>query len=92
MKGYTIGLNQVEQSGTKHRVMQYAPKNISELCAFIAAIRPGFKSMYKVFANREQFEYGIPVFDKLIQTPEMQASFVLYQEMAMTALNFAGVS
>ena len=89
--GYTIGINQVEQNGTKHRVMKYAPQNISELCAFIAAIRPGFKSMFSIFANRENFTYDIPIFDNLIQTPEMPASFVLYQEMAMTALNFAGI-
>jgi len=90
-KGYTMGINQVEQNGTKHRMMQYKAKNISELCAFVAAIRPGFKSMYKTFANREQFDYGIPTFDKLIQTEEMPSSFMLYQEMAMAALNFAGV-
>lgn len=90
-KGYTIGINQVEQNGTKHRMMQYKARNISELCAFVAAIRPGFKSMYKTFANREKFDYGIPTFDKLIQTEEMPNSFMLYQEMAMAALNFAGV-
>ncbi len=89
--GATIGINQVEQSGTKHRVIKYAPKNISELCAFIAAIRPGFKSMYNTFANREEFNYGITTFDNLIQTSEMPSSFVLYQEMAMAALNFAGI-
>jgi len=90
-KGYVIGVNQVERRGTKHRVMQYKPQNISELCAFIAAIRPGFKSMYKIFSNRENFTYNIPTFDNLIQTPEMQSSFVLYQEMSMAALNFAGI-
>jgi len=89
--GYTIGINQVEKRGTKHRIMQYKPQNISELTAFIAAIRPGFKSMYKTFANREEFNYGIPIFDNLIQTIEMPSSFVLYQEMVMTALNFAGI-
>jgi DNA polymerase III alpha subunit len=47
--------------------------------------------MYKIFANREEFNYNIPIFDNLIQTPEMPASFILYQEMAMTALNFAGI-
>jgi DNA polymerase III alpha subunit len=90
-KGYTIGINQVEQYSTRFRVKQYKPKNISELCAFVAAIRPGFKSMYRIFANREKFDYGIPTFDKLIQTEDMPNSFMLYQEMAMTALNFAGV-
>lgn len=90
-KGYVVGINQVEKNGTKHRMMQYKAKNISELCAFVAAIRPGFKSMYKIFANREEFDYGIPTFDKLIQTDDMPNSFMLYQEMAMNALNFAGV-
>lgn len=47
-KGCTLGINQVEQPGTASRVGVYAPTNISELCAFIAAIRPGFKSMYKI--------------------------------------------
>lgn len=90
-KGHTLGINQVEQNGTKHRMIQYKAKNISELCAFVAAIRPGFKSMYKVFANREKFDYGIPTFDKLIQTEDMPNSFMLYQEQAMAAINFAGV-
>lgn len=90
-KGWTIGINQVEQNATKHRVMKYQPKNISELCAFVAAIRPGFKSMYSIFENREPFSYNIPTFDKLIQTEEMPNSFLLYQEMAMAALNFADI-
>jgi DNA polymerase III alpha subunit len=86
-----MGINQVEQNSTKHRVAKYQPKNISELCAFVAAIRPGFKSMYSIFENREHYSYNIPTFDQLIQTPEMPNSFLLYQEMAMAALNFAGV-
>jgi DNA polymerase III alpha subunit len=89
--GWVMGINQVEQNATKHRVMKYKPTNISELCAFVAAIRPGFKSMYSTFEKREPFSYGIPAFDQLIQTEEMPNSFLLYQEMAMAALNFAGV-
>jgi len=89
--GWTMGINQIEQNSTRHRTMQYKPLNISELCAFIAAIRPGFKSMYSIFESRQSFSYGIPIFDNLIQTPEMPNSFLLYQEMAMTALNFAGI-
>lgn len=89
--GYTLGINQVEQNSTKHRVMKYQPQNISELCAFVAAIRPGFKSMYSIFENRELFSYNIPAFDQIIQTPEMPNSFLLYQEMAMAALNFASI-
>lgn len=87
----TLGINQVEQPGTSARVGAYAPTNISELCAFVAAIRPGFKSMYKIFESRQPFSYNIPSFDALIQTDEMPNSFVLYQEMAMAALNYAGI-
>ncbi len=89
--GWVMGINQVEQNSTKHRVMKYQPKNISELCAFVAAIRPGFKSMYNIFESRQPFSYNIPALDNLIQTPEMPNSFILYQEMAMAVLNFAGI-
>ena len=90
-KGCTLCLNQVEQPGTSARVGQYKPSNISELCAFVAAIRPGFKSMYKTFESRVPFSYGVKAFDDLIQTPEMPNSFVLYQEMEMAALHYAGI-
>jgi len=88
---WTLGINQVEQTGTKSRVAKYQPKNISELCAFVAAIRPAFKSMYKIFENREHFSYGIPSFDSLIITEEMPDSFLLYQEMEMATLNYSGI-
>lgn len=71
--------------------MKYAPKNISELSAFVAAVRPGFASMYYIFESREHFQYNIEAFDKLVQTEEMPHSFVLYQEQAMAAMNFAGI-
>ena len=90
-RGATCCLNQVEKTGTSARVAKYQPKNISELCAFIAAIRPGFKSMYKIFEERQPFSYGVKAFDDLIQTEEMPYSFVLYQEMEMAAMNFAGI-
>lgn len=90
-KQCTLGINQVEQPGTSSRVAVYKPKNISELCAFIAAIRPGFKSMYKIFESRKHFDYGLPSFDNLIQTEEMDSSFVLYQEMIMATLHYAGI-
>ncbi len=40
-KGIVLGINQVEQPNTTHKAMKYVPKNISEMCAFVAAIRPG---------------------------------------------------
>lgn len=90
-KGCTLGINQCEQTGTASRVTKYRPKNISELGAFVAAIRPGFKSMYKTFEDRKPFAYGVKAFDELIQTDEMPSSFLLYQEQEMAALNYAGI-
>jgi len=89
-KGLTIGVNQVEKPSTTQKAMKYKASNISELTALIAAIRPGFKSMYHTFETRKPFNYNTPSFDKLIQTEEMPFSFVLYQEQTMATLQYAG--
>lgn len=89
--GCTMGINQCEKEGTRARAMKYRPRNISELSAFVAAIRPGGASFYKQFESREPFEYGVKSFDDLIQTKEFPYSFLLYQEQVMRALNYAGI-
>lgn len=91
-KGYTMGLNQVEKENTTARVMQYKPKNIVELTAFVAAVRPGFKSMLEIFISRNKFEYYIPALDKLLQSEEIPSSFLIFQEQVMTILQKAGIS
>lgn len=88
--GYTMGVNQVEKASTTRKTMKYQPRNVSELSAFIAAIRPAFKSMYSKLENREDFSYDIPAFDKILQTEELPQSFILYQEQTMNTLNYAG--
>ena len=88
--GYTIGVNQVEQDGSRHKCMRYKPTNISELSAFVAAIRPGFKSMYSRFEKREDFSWGIPTLDNLLRTKELPVSFLFFQEQVMSVLNYAG--
>lgn len=90
-KGCCMGVNQVERKGTAARCTAYQPRNISELCAFVAAIRPGFKSMYKTFESRKPFEYGVQAFDNILKTDELPFSFCLYQEQEMAALNYAGI-
>lgn len=88
--GYTIGINQVEKTGSKHKCMKYKPTNISELSAFVAAIRPGFKSMYNTFEKREDFSWGIDTLDNMIRTKELPVSFLFFQEQVMSVLNYAG--
>lgn len=90
-RGCTLGINQVEGEGTRARAMKYKPRNISELSAFVAAIRPGGASFYKQFESREPFSYGVKSFDDIIQTKEFPYSFLLYQEQVMRALNYAGI-
>lgn len=88
--GYTMGINQCEKESATKKLMKYKPQNISELAAWVAAIRPAFRSMYGKFAKREKFEYGIKAFDKLLQTPQLPYSFMLYQEQTMNTLHYAG--
>lgn len=88
---WTMGINQVEQTSTSGRVAKYSPQNISELSAFVAAVRPGFQSNYKQFENREPFSYGIPSFDNQIQTEEFPQSYLIYQENAMQVMAYAGI-
>lgn len=89
--GYTCLVNQVDGDGTKAKAMKYKPQSYSELSAFVAAIRPGFKSNYAKFEKREPFSYGIPALDNLLQTPAFPYSYMLYQEQTMAVLNYAGI-
>ena len=91
-KGYTMGINQCEKQATKEKAMKYKPKNVVELSAFIAAVRPGFKSMLDTFLSRSKFEYGIPILDKMVQTDVIPSSFIIYQEQIMQVLQGAGIS
>lgn len=89
-KGFTVGVNQCERASTKTKIMRYKPRNLTELSAFVAAIRPSFKSMVQDFLERKHFDYGIRALDKLLQTPEMDSSWILYQEQIMGVLGYAG--
>ena len=88
---WTMGINQVEPHATASKATKYKPTNISELSAFVAAIRPGFQSYYQRFENREPFEYGVKSLDDIIQTKEFPHSYMLYQENAMQVMAYAGI-
>lgn len=87
--GITNTVNQVEQAGTRKKAELFKPKNIYELTQFVAGVRPSFKSMLKIFLNREHFDYNIPSLDKLLQDEYCDSSFILYQEQIMSVLAFA---
>ena len=70
---------------------QYKPHNVVELAAFVAAVRPGFKSMLSTFISRSRFSYGIPSLDELLQTKEIPDSFLMYDEQILRILQAAGI-
>lgn len=87
-KGITCCVNQLEKDGTRHNMMQYKATNIQELSAFIAAIRPGFKSLLRTFLERKPYSTGEPKIDELL---EDTSHFMLYQESIMKVLSFLGL-
>lgn len=89
--GFTQGLNQVEKEKSTERVMHYKPKNVAQLAAFVAAIRPGFKSMLNTFIDRKHFAYNIPSLDNLLRTEEIPESFLMYDEQILQILKAAGI-
>ena len=90
-KRFTMGLNQVERDKSSERCSIYKPKNVAELAAFIAGIRPGFASMLNTFINRQKFAYNIPSLDNLLATKEIPDSFLLYDEQILRILKAAGI-
>ena len=95
--GFTMGLNQTERAKTTQRVMQFKPKNTVELTAFIAAIRPGAKSLVDDFVSRRFHSYDIPVMDKLLRLDGAtgvtgKSAFLFYDEQVMTLAKAAGIS
>lgn len=89
--GFTMGLNQCERPKSTERCRLYKPQNVEQLTAFIAGIRPGFKSMLQTFIDRDKFEYGIPSLDKLLKTEAIPDSFLLYDEQILQILKAAGI-
>lgn len=90
-QGNTAVINQMERDATIKKLKVYRPKSLSELTSMSAAIRPSFKSMIDVFLNRKNFDYGIPVFDKVIQGKFQKSSFLLFQESIMKSMEFSGI-
>ena len=85
--GMVATLNQAGTPSGKPQVMQYKPHSVRELSMWVAGIRPSFASMKSYFLNRQPFSYGIPAFDKILETSD---NFVLFQENIMEALQFVG--
>jgi DNA polymerase III alpha subunit len=86
--GATCSLNQCEKPSTTKKVMKYKPRNIKELAAFIAGIRPGFKSLIEGFLSRIDYTNGEPAIDELLKDC---FHYMLYQEAVMKIFSWLGI-
>lgn len=86
--GATCSLNQCERASTTKKIMEYQPKSIKELAAFIAAIRPGFKSLVNNFLARKEYSSGEPEIDNLLKDC---FHYMLYQEAVMKIFSWLGI-
>ena len=87
--GATCCLNQCERESTTKKVVQYKPQELKELAAFIAGIRPGFKSLIDGFLERVPYSNGEPAIDNLL---EDSFHYMLYQEAVMKIFSYLGIS
>ena len=88
-KGITCCVNQVEKESTTKKVKQYKPTTLAESSAFIAGIRPGFKSLIGTFLAREKYTTGEETVDRIL---EDSYHFMLYQESIMKLLSYLGLT
>lgn len=88
--GFTQCLNQAESAGTTVKAMEYKPKTLEELCAFVAVIRPASASIYKSFEKREDFKYSIKELDNILRGEYLDGSWMIYQEQIMVLLHELG--
>lgn len=86
--GYTCGINQCESDFGKQCCKRYCPKNMQELTALVAALRPGFKTQLENFLERKPYSTGVKALDNLL---EDSFHYMMYQENIMTYLGWLGI-
>jgi DNA polymerase III alpha subunit len=86
--GITCCINQCEKESTTKKAKQYKARTLAESSAFIAGIRPGFKSLLSTFLARDKYSTGEKVIDEIL---EDSYHFMLYQESIMKLLSYLGI-
>ena len=86
--GYTCCINQCEKENTTKRIMRYKVSNTGELSAFVAGIRPAFRSLFNNFIDRKPYTTGVPELDEVLSD---SYHYMLYQESIMAFLGWVGV-
>lgn len=87
-KGLTTTINQADSNYDKQILKKYQPKNLAELSAYVAAIRPGFASLLNNFIERTLYTTGIKDLDDIL---EDSFHYLMYQESIMKYLVWLGI-
>ena len=86
--GITSTINQADSDYDKSILKRYKPKNLSELAAYVAAIRPGFASLLENFIERMPYTTGVKELDDIL---EDSFHYLMYQESIMKYLVWLGI-
>ena len=86
--GITSTLNQADSEYDKQILTKYKPNSFEEMCAYVAAIRPGFASQLSTFVNRENYSTGVEELDNILSD---SFHYIMYQENVMTYLTWLGI-
>ena len=84
----TTTINQADSDFGKQTVSRYCPKNLAELSAWVASIRPAFASLLNNFLDRKPYTTGVEQLDELLND---SFHYMLYQESIMAFLVWLGV-
>ncbi len=87
-KGLTTTINQADSDFDKQILKKYKPKNLAELSAYVAAIRPGFASLLNNFVERLPYTTGVKDLDDIL---EDSFHYLIYQESIMKYLVWLGI-
>ena len=87
-KGLTTTINQADSDYDKQILKKYKPRNLSELSAYVAAIRPGFASLLSNFVDRLPYTTGVKELDDIL---EDSFHYLMYQESLMKYLVWLGI-
>lgn len=87
-KGLTTTINQADSDYDKQILKKYKPKNLAELSAYVAAIRPGFASLLSNFVDRLPYTTGVKELDDILKD---SFHYLMYQESIMKYLVWLGV-
>lgn len=87
-KGLTTTINQADSDYDKQILKKYKPRNLAELSAYVAAIRPGFASLLNNFIERTPYTTGVKDLDDIL---EDSFHYLMYQESIMKYLVWLGI-